>query len=129
MKLEEALKKVLHGWASVRGGNGRAPSSAELIFAKKHPTLERGKYFGTGPGGEKRWGHSYFTADFYNKKRKLAYEINGTVHRHDERKERDKRKSAFFKTLGITIKTIDREKIDPERPTKQQLIDMKKKKK
>ena len=45
-------------------------------------------------------------------------EIDGSVHRHDERKERDKRKSAFFKTLGIRIIRVDREKIDPERPKK-----------
>ena len=57
-------------------------TSAEQMFHTLFPTLEQQVVFGTGKGGYKKYGSRKYTADFYDPKTKIDYEIDGPEHKY-----------------------------------------------
>lgn len=75
----------------------------EIMFASMHPELEHQVTFGTGLGGLKEWGTKKFTVDFFDRERKIAYEIDGKSHVTELGVVNDKLKEIFLSRKNILV--------------------------
>lgn len=76
----------------------------EDMFQEMYPSYEREIVFSTKiTGGIEKWGTWQWRADFYDSKNKIVYEIDGSSHTLPGRRERDKRKDDFMKSIGIKV--------------------------
>ena len=92
------------------GAGKNNPTLAERTFAKRHPEYIQEKPFGTGPGGMKIWKTNHYIADFYDPINSIIYEIDGEHHDRPDEREHDKRRDAFFRSIGIeTIRYTNEE--------------------
>lgn len=79
------------------GGCGdRRRTTHENIFAALYPRLKKQVIFGTRRGGYEKYLSKKFTADFYDEKRKIVYEIDGKNHGKGIQKHTDRIKDCFF---------------------------------
>jgi len=84
----------------------------ENMFAVLCPTLKRQVTFGTGKGGLEKWGSKKFTADFFNEKEKIVYEIDGNSHKNERNRIVDRIKTIFLETKGICVVRITNEQVE-----------------
>ena len=111
---EETKKKIseaLNGKWTGHRHNIDGPTEAEQKFASLHPEFEQEVSFGTGKGGRKIWKTHFFVADFYDRENNIVYEIDGSWHKTEKVKERDKRKEAFFHSKGINVIRYSNEQV------------------
>lgn len=85
----------------------------EQMFHIMFPTLQQQVVFGTGKGGyEKYWSKKY-TADFYDSKEKIDYEIDGPEHESGKHYLKDKiRDIALWQLYGISVCRYTNKQID-----------------
>lgn len=99
----------------------------ENIFAKMYPGLERQVTFGTGKGGLEKWHTKKYTCDFFDRKNKIIYEIDGDSHKSEYQMLKDKFRDCFFylekniKTVRVTNREV--EEMLLERIRKLNLVD------
>ena len=80
------------GWEKV--GKGRETPS-EKEFAKLHPDFEREVPFKTGNNN----GATHYTADFFDRRNKTIYELDGSSHKKE--KNQTMKKIYFFNRLVL----------------------------
>ena len=99
----------------------------ENVFAKMYPGLERQVTFGTGKGGLEKWHTKKYTCDFFDRKNKIIYEIDGDSHKSEYQRLKDKFRDCFFylekniKTVRVTNREV--EEMLLERIRKLNLVD------
>lgn len=99
----------------------------ENVFAKMYPGLERQVTFGTGKGGLEKWHTKKYTCDFFDRKNKIIYEIDGDSHKSEYQMLKDKFRDCFFylekniKTVRVTNREV--EEMLLERIRKLNLVD------
>lgn len=84
----------------------------EIMFATMHPELEHQVTFGTGSGGLVEWGTKKFTVDFFDRERKIAYEIDGKSHSTKLGIVNDKIKEIFLAKKNILVVRISNAEIE-----------------
>lgn len=84
----------------------------ENMFASMFPELDRQVTFGTGKNGHKMWGSKKFTADFFDKENKIAYEIDGKSHDLLNVQVVDELKKRFLLSKGIKVVRIDNKYVE-----------------
>lgn len=84
----------------------------EIMFASMHPELEHQVTFGTGLGGLKKWGTKKFTVDFFDRERKIAYEIDGKSHATELGTVNDKIKEIFLARKNILVVRISNVEVE-----------------
>lgn len=84
----------------------------EVLFGIMFPHFRQQVSFGTGKNGFKKWGVKRYTADFYDEKHSTIYEIDGSSHRSDLSRIKDKIRDLFFVSIGIETVRISNEFVE-----------------
>lgn len=85
----------------------------ENVFAQMYPGLERQVTFGTGKGGLEKWHTKKYTCDFFDRKNKIIYEIDGDTHKTELQIIKDQLRDCFFflekdiRTVRITNREVE----------------------
>lgn len=103
---------------SLFGFLGNKPKTSftkhENAFYLIYPYLERQVTFGLGKGAYKKYGVLKYTADFYDRKNNVVYEIDGDGHNWELQKLKDKKRDLILE-LEFGIKTIRFSNYDVEK--------------
>ena len=77
----------------------------ENAFHMLYPQLERQVAFGLGKGAYKKYGVLKYTADFYDRKNNVIYEIDGNSHNWKLQQLKDEKRDLIF-LIEFGIRTI-----------------------
>lgn len=91
--------------SNFKGGCGDLRTIHESMFAILYPDLKQQATFGTGKGGYKEYGFKRVIVDFFDSKKKIAYEIDGDNHKQEIQRLKDRLKELFL-WLEFGIKTV-----------------------
>lgn len=97
------FNKTLFPKNRFKGGTGSFRTVHENLFAILHPEFEQQVVFGTGKGGQKRFGCKKYTADFFDRNSNIVIEIDGGTHSTKLRILKDELRELFFLSIGIGV--------------------------